>query len=138
MSVPLSRRLVLSAPAAFAMPAAAAPAIADVNPDPELAAIRCRVREYWEAVSAEVNLENCPGYSEACAQAKALHDELAVLADGVFSRPVTSWLDVVKRAEVSGLYFEHPTGELANSMCPSQRALGHVLDAVFAMGASHV
>jgi hypothetical protein len=88
-------------------------------------------------VSAEVALENCPGYQEACERADALHGELSALAADLFARPVTSWLDVVKRAEIAGLYFEENKGELADAMCPSQRALGSVLDAVLTMGARH-
>lgn len=127
-----SRRLVLTVPAALAIPA---PALAALHPDTELAAIRSRVREYWAAVSAEVALENCPGHQEACERCDALHGELSALADDLFSRPVTSWLDVVKRAEIAGLYFERNTGELADSPCPSQQALGGLLDAVLTMGA---
>jgi hypothetical protein len=135
MRAPLSRRLVLTAPAALALPAA--PALAALHPDSELAAIRSRVREYWAAVSAEVALENCPGHQEACERADALHGELSALADDLLSRPVTSWLDVAKRAEIAGLYYEPQSGELADSPCPSQRALGGLLDAVLTMGARH-
>jgi hypothetical protein len=135
MRAALSRRLVLTAPAALALPAA--PALAALHPDSELAAIRSRVREYWVAVSAEVSLENCPGHQEACERADALHGELSALADDLFSRPVTSWLDVVKRAEIVGLHYAEKSGELTTSPCPAERTLGGLLDAVLTMGARH-
>jgi hypothetical protein len=117
----------------------AAPALAPTPTDSELAAIRALVREYWAAVTAEVELEGCPGHKEACERSALLRANFEALAGDVQSRPVTSWLDVVKRGEFLRFYYpegdEIAVDELAASDCPAERALGGLLDAVLTMGA---
>jgi hypothetical protein len=108
------------------------------SPAGELQAIRDRVRAYWAAVDVEISLETEPGYLAACERSARLHSELKALAAEVFARPVTSWSDVTTRAELCRTYYRDGGDELRSSLCPAERALGGLFDAVLKMGGRHV
>jgi hypothetical protein len=69
-----------------------------------------------EAFRASMQHEGTPAYAEMEAKYQALEDEYEALAREVWATPVTSWEDIVERAELAYAYAnEDPAlGQLAN------------------------
>lgn len=102
--------------------------------------IRRRFDEVRRLVDRELSLENEPGYSAARIVARIAEDQLERFCDQLLKRPISSWDDVVVRAEILRASSEYSLDGLpcwcSPNECPNrdEAMAGQLLAAVVHLG----